>query len=143
MGGYGYRMNPIVFLGVVLACAGSSDTAGTDLRSPCADEARAVDVSSGPRLEGDGLAATLESASPVPPSAAVGNAWRVALDPMPTEAPSVELAMPDHGHGAPDGEAVLVDGVVEVTVDFTMPGYWEVRLETVDGSVVLPVCAEP
>jgi hypothetical protein len=65
------------------------------------------------------------------------------LDPAPVEAPGVRLFMPDHGHGAPDGTAVMSEGAAALAVDFTMPGFWEVTLTTGDGSVVLPVCAEP
>jgi len=99
-------------------------------------------VEAGAVLEGDGLTAELLRVSPTPPSAVAENRWLVRLEPLPVDAPQVSLTMPDHGHGAPPGGAVLRDDGFELSIRLTMPGYWEVRLETADGTVVVPICAE-
>jgi len=100
-------------------------------------------LETGAVLEGDGLTAELVRVSPTPPSAVAENRWLVRLEPPPVDAPQVSLTMPDHGHGAPAGDTVLRDDGVELSLGLTMPGYWEVRLETADGVVVFPICAEP
>lgn len=135
--------HPLLLL-LLSACAGDGDSAATDLPSPCEEETRGLDAAPGLSVAGEGLDLRLTALSPVPPSAAATNAWTVALTPAPADAPSVTLFMPDHGHGAPDGAATLLeDGAAALSLDFTMPGLWEVTVETADGAVVLPVCAEP
>jgi hypothetical protein len=137
---------PLVMLPGLLAsaCGGDADSAAADLSSPCAEETRSLDFTPGLEADGEGLSLRLAALSPDPPTAAATNAWTVALTPAPGAAPAVRLYMPDHGHGAPDGGAVLAaDGMAELELDFTMPGLWEVTVETSDGTVVLPVCAEP
>lgn len=134
-----------MLLSGVVACG---DHAGAvrgpaDLTSPCEEETRAVSLRPGLMFEGDGMVARLTAFSPDPPAAAATNAWTLELEPTPPEAPSVSMVMPDHGHGAPDGAAAFADGAVDVWLDFTMPGFWEVTLATADGVVVLPVCAAP
>ena len=93
--------------------------------------------------DGEGLTAELLRVSPTPTSAVVENHWTFWLEPQPVDPPRVSLTMPDHGHGAPPVEGFLGDDGVDVSFGLTMPGYWEVRLETADGVVVFPVCAEP
>lgn len=126
------------------ACAGEADSAAVDLASPCEEETRGLALVSGLVVSGEGLELRVDAVSPTPPSAAATNVWTVGLSPTPASPPSVELFMPDHGHGAPDGTArLLADGGVELSLDFTMPGLWEVRVGSDAGTVVLPVCAEP
>lgn len=137
-------MRPGLLLLLVPACARAPDTAAPDLASPCAEETRGLALAAGVTVQGDGLGVRVSALSPDPPSAAATNAWTVTLTPAPPAAPTVQLFMPDHGHGAPDGRALLEpDGGAALAIDFTMPGLWEVTLETPDGRVVLPVCAEP
>lgn len=136
-------MRTSLLLPLLVACGGGADSGADDLPSPCAEETRALDLVPGVIVQGEGVTARLQVLSPDPPSAAATNAWTVVLEPVPAEAPSVSLSMPDHGHGAPDGTAQMVAGAAELAVDFTMPGFWEVTLTTADGTVVLPVCAEP
>ncbi|MEC7948007.1 MAG: hypothetical protein VX265_10590 [Myxococcota bacterium] len=114
-----------------------------DLVSPCEVEVRAAVLRPGLLFEGEGIVARVLALSPDPPAAAATNAWTLELEPAPLEAPNVAMVMPDHGHGAPDGEAVLVEDGVDLWLDFTMPGFWEVTLASSDGVVVLPVCAAP
>jgi hypothetical protein len=135
---------PALFVVSGIGCGSAEDSGTADLESPCAEETRGLDFTPGLEVDGDGLSVRLVVLSPDPPTAAATNSWTVEVTPAPSAPPGVSLYMPDHGHGAPDGAAALAaDGTAELSLDFTMPGLWEVTVETDDGAVVMPVCAEP
>jgi hypothetical protein len=126
-----------------LACGAGDDSAVTDADAPCVDETRALTLTDGLVVEGEGVSLRLDAFAPNPPSSSDTNVWTVTLEPTQTALPSVALDMPDHGHGAPD--AAVSDGAngaLSFEFDLTMPGYWTVSVQTEDGLVVVPVCVD-
>ena len=112
---------------------------------PCEDETRAHDVRAGYSAVGgedDSLGFTLVEMTPTPAVAGGVNQWSAVLEPVPETAPEVAGWMPDHGHGlaVPPSAELLADGTIVLSVEFSMPGYWELTLVTELGEVEIPIC---
>ncbi len=114
-----------------------NDDPGQQAFSPCEYEERAQIYEAGMSLTGEEglISITLVSVTPDPPD--VGDSeWLVRIrDPQDTPLDDCDVTaalwMPDHGHGAPEGQTVPKDEPGEYLltgISFVMAGYWEVTV---------------
>ena len=133
-------------LWILLAC-GEGDDSGAI--APCEQEDRAVAAVEGAVFSGESTTITVTAIAPSVP-AVDDNQWQLLIadsagSVLPGCVLSAESEMPDHGHGGPTPTFVELDGgTYEMTVRFTMGGYWEVDVQTdCTGDVVrLNVCVD-
>ena len=129
-------------LWLLLACGDKDDTGAV---SPCVQEDRAVAEVLDTTFEGTIFSATVTAMDP-PFPAVDDNTWTLQIDDAAGQRTSctlsAEIDMPDHGHGGPAPEF----SGDEMTVRFTMGGYWEVDLavdcEGETDEILLNVCVE-
>lgn len=129
----------MLLLALALAC---TDDHMEMAESPCMEEQRAGPLSEGASFSEGGTTVTVVAMSPGTP--VVGeNTWELEVSGSQGCEVSIEPSMPDHGHGAPVGDVIYLDGESwEVQdLEFTMGGYWEVEvtLACEDAPTVVPM----